>query len=105
MSTDPTRFRVELAGLASRHLERLATRASERGLRPLLREVVHQMIERLETEPRDWCDPYNNYHSLNAVGYGRTIVEAGIRVGYAVHDTVPVVWITSVIPLVDSPFT
>jgi len=104
MTPDPSRFRIELAGQAHAHINRLVTRAEQRGLRPLLLEVLRHLMENLETRPRDWGDPYINYHTLNAVGYGRTIVRAGLRVGYAVHETEPVVWVTAVKVLFGSPF-
>lgn len=104
MTPQPGRFRVELAGQARAHLERLTASAEQRGLRPLLLEVLRQVIENLEARPREWGDPYIYYRALNAVGYGRTILPARLRVGYAVHDTEPLIWISAVVPLPGSPF-
>ena len=105
MTPDPNRFTVELAGLAHSDLERLAVWAERRALRPLLAEVFRLLVENLETQPRDWGDPYHNYRDLNAVGYGKTITPGGLRVEYAVHDTRPHVWLTRVRPLSGSPFS
>ena len=80
MTPSPEQFTVHLA--------------VQRKLQPLLLEVVRQMIVNLETTPREWGDPYINYRALKAVGYGKTIAAAGLRIGYAVHDTERIVWIS-----------
>jgi hypothetical protein len=82
----------------------MATWAERHGLRPLFIEVLQQIMENLETQPRDWGDPYLNYRELQAVGYGKTIVSAGLRVEYAIHDSRPLVWLSVVRPLIGSPF-
>ena len=65
---------------------------------------IRQITSNLETRPREWGDPYTNFRNLNAVGFGRTILPSKIRVQYVVHDTEPLVWITSIRPLMGSPF-
>jgi hypothetical protein len=104
VSPDAPRFTVEGAGRFPTQLDRLIVIAQQRGLRTLLIEVLRQTLENLETRPRDWGDPYINYRGLNAVGYGRTILPAQLRVEYAVHNTEPLVWLSALIPLPGSPF-
>ncbi len=104
MTQAPDRFRVELIGQASSHLERLTARAEQLDLRGLLIEVLREMMENLETRPREWGDPYINYRNLNAVGYGCTLNTARLRIAYAVHNMEPLVWLSRVTPLTDSPF-
>ena len=79
--------------------------AKQRNLQPLLLEVVRQMMQNLETSPREWGDPYRNFRALQTVRYGKTIMAAGLRITHVVHDTEPIVWITSIRPLFGSPFT
>ena len=105
MNERSKQYRVELAGQGDSHLRKLVVVAEQRNLVPVLLEVMSQVIENLEKNPREWGDPYNNYPALGAVGYGKTILSAGLRIGYAVHDTERIVWITSFRPLFGSPFT
>lgn len=104
MNENSKQYRVELAGQGDSHLRRLVVIAEQRNLEPVLFEVMSQVIENLESNPREWGDPYNNYRALCAVGYGKTISSAGLRIGYAVHDTELLVWINSVRTLFGSPF-
>jgi hypothetical protein len=80
MSASSEKIVVRLGGKAATHSQRLKGIAQERKLEPLLQEVFVQMMANLETRPREWGDPYRNYRSLNAVGYGKTILEAGLRI-------------------------
>jgi hypothetical protein len=61
-------------------------------------------MQNLETCPREWGDPYHNYRELQAVGYGKTIPSAELRIEYAVHVSEPLVWLSEVRPLSGSPF-
>jgi hypothetical protein len=99
------RFTVTLAGRVERDLERLAIWAERHDLRTLLAETLRSIIENLETQPREWGDPYFNYRALNAVAYGKTIAFADLRVVYAVHATELLVWLSVVRPLPTSPFS
>ena len=105
MNNAPEMFTVRFAGFALSQLQRLRTIAKQRNLQPLLLEVVRQMMQNLETSPREWGDPYRNFRALQTVRYGKTIMAAGLRITYVVHDTEPIVWITSIRPLFGSPFT
>jgi hypothetical protein len=67
-------------------------------------EVIRKIKENLESRPREWGDPYTNYRGLKAVGYGRTILPARLRIEYTVHEVEPLVWISSIKPLPGSPF-
>jgi hypothetical protein len=62
------------------------------------------MMENLETQPKEWGDPYINYRGLNAIAYGKTILPAQLRIEYTVHNSEPIVWISAIIPLPESPF-
>lgn len=104
MNPSPQRFKVEMLGQAGPDMARLAGRAEEVGLRELYLDVLRLILECLETQPREWGDPYENYRGLNAVRYGRTVLPANIRVKYTVHNTEPLVWITSIVALPGSPF-
>jgi hypothetical protein len=104
MSSAQPRFAVHGVGRFSEQFDGLVKIAEDRGLRRLLAEVLQDILENLETQPRDWGDPYVNYRALNAVGYGRSIQSPGIRVEYTVHDSEANVWITSITALSGSPF-
>jgi hypothetical protein len=97
-------FAVYGVGLFRQQIEGLLRIADQRGLRALLLGALREMRERLQSNPREWGDPYKNYPSLNAVRYGRTILPAQLRVSYSVHDTERIVWISSLRALHDSPF-
>ncbi len=97
-------FTVRGVGRFPGQLERLIALAEDRGLRSLLLDILREITESLQTRPREWGDPYTNYRGLHAVGYGRSILPAGLRVQYAVHDTEPVVWLSSIRVLPESPF-
>lgn len=104
MTPAPLRFTVHLAGQARSEVEGLAAIAANRGLRPVFAEILRMMMANLETQPREWGDPYNNYPTLNAVSYERTVLPALVRVGYAVHNTEPLVWISTLRTIMGSPF-
>lgn len=57
MTPAPIRFTVQLAGQALAEVEGLAAIAAERGLRPVLAEILRVMMVNLETQPREWGDP------------------------------------------------
>ena len=104
MNPNPPPFTVRAIGQFPAQLDRLILLAQQRGLRPLLISALRQIRENLEFRPRDWGDPYVNYRGLDAVGYGRTIIPAGLRLEYVVHNTEPRVWMHAVRPLPGSPF-
>lgn len=104
MNPTPPRFTVQTVGRFPAQLDRLIETARQRGLRTLLAEALREIVEHLQTRPREWGDPYTNYRGLNAVGYEQTILPAGLRVKYAVHETEPVVWLSMIRPLSGSPF-
>jgi len=97
-------FRVEAVGRFPLQLDGLIVIAEQRGLRSLLIEVLRQISDNLQSKPREWGDPYKNYRGLNAVGFGKAILPSRIRVEYAVHNTEPLVWVSSIRPLIGSPF-
>ena len=104
MNPHAPRFTVGGVGFFPAHFKRMIATAEDRGIRTLLVEVLRELMENLETRPRDWGDPYTNYRGLNAVGYGRTILSAQIRAEYLVHNSEPLVWISALYPLSGSPF-
>jgi hypothetical protein len=104
MNPDGSRFKVEGAGQFPLQLEQLITIAEQRGLQSLLTDLLRQVSDNLQSQPRDWGDPYTNYRVLKAVGYGKTILPVRLRVEYVVHDTEQIVWIRSLRPLFGSPF-
>jgi hypothetical protein len=104
MTPDSPRFTVGLVGTAVEQFERLTTRAERLDLRGLLADVYRNIIQALETRPRDWGDPFLNYRGLNATGYQRGIFPAGLWLEYAVHNTDAVVWISKLVVLEGSPF-
>ena len=104
MIPDGPRFSLQGVGRFPVHLDGLVARAEQRGLRSLLIEVLRQVSDNLERNPREWGDPYMNYRGLKAVGYGKLILPARIRVEYAVHNSEPLVWISAIGALIESPF-
>ena len=95
---------VRGAGRFPTQFERLIAVAEQRGLGALLNEVFRQIWENLSARPLEWGDPYRDFDAMGAVGYGRSILPARIRVEYAVHRTEPIVWISSIKALAGSPF-
>ena len=53
MTPAPIRFTVQLACQALAEVEGLAAIAAERGLRPVLAEILRVMMVNLETQPRE----------------------------------------------------
>ena len=103
MNPDSPNYRLGAIGQFKGQLDGLLELAESRDLQSLLLEVIREMSDRLRRDPREWGDPYRNYRGLHAVGYGRTIQEAGIRIEYAVHDTESIVWVFSIRALPGSP--
>ena len=104
MSDSLPPYQLHAVGRFPEQLDRLRATAEQRQVRALMIDVGRQMLDQLRTRPREWGDPYSNYRGLNAVGYGRTTIEAGIRVEYAVHDAERLVWISALRALPGSPF-
>jgi hypothetical protein len=104
MNPGSPRFTVGLVGKAVEHLEQLTVQAERLNLQELLSAVFRHVIETLETRPREWGDPFHDYPGLNATGYKRAILPARLWIEYAVHNVDPVVWISKLIILEDSPF-
>lgn len=104
MNPTPPRFTVSVVGEAVGQFERLAERAEQLDLREALVIAYRFITNTLKTRPREWGDPIHNYHGLNATGYKQAILSVGSWVEYAVHNTGPVVWISRLIVLPDSPF-
>ena|SRR6266540_4243043 len=104
MNPASPRFTVGLVGKAVEQFEQLTARAEQRDLRELLSAVFRHVIQTLETSPREWGDPFRNYHGLNATGYQRAILPARLWIEYAVHNVDPVVWISRLIALEGSLF-
>ena len=100
----PESFTVNGVGLFPQQLERLLRIADHRGLRSVLLGALRELRQELQLHPREWGDPYQNYRSLNVVGYERAILPVKLRVSYSVHETERVVWISSLRALHDSPF-
>ena len=104
MRTGSPQFTVGVIGKAVEQFEQLTARAESLELQELLRAVVRLIVETLRTRPREWGDPVRNYRGLNATGYKQAILPAGLWVEYAVHNTDPLVWVSKVVVLEDSPF-
>lgn len=104
MNPGSPRFTVALVGKAVAHLEQLTERAERLGLQELLAVVYRHVIDTLETRPREWGDPDRDYHGLDATGYHKALLPAGLWVEYAVHNTEPLVWVSKLIILEGSSF-
>ncbi len=104
MIPETPRYIVQGAGQFHVQFDRLIHLAEQRNLRPVLIDGLRHILENLETRPQEWGDPYSNYRGLHAVAYGRTVVTAGLRVEYTVHESKRLVWITAMRPLPGSPF-
>lgn len=104
MNPGPSRFTVGLVGKAVGQFERLTEWAEQLDLPEVLAAAFRQIFEELETRPREWGDPSHNYRALDATGYQRAVLPAGLWVEYAVHNSDPLVWVSKVVVLEDSPF-
>jgi hypothetical protein len=104
MTPHPGRFTVELIGKARTDFDGLAALADRFGLRRILSQVVRELLENLETQPREWGDPYSNFPALSAVGYGKTMTPTRLRITYSVHNTERLVWVSGIRALEGSPF-
>lgn len=103
MTPEGPRFKVQGIGRFPQQFDRLILSAEQRNLRSLLMEALRTILEHLETQPREWGDPYTNFRAMHAVAYGRTVVSAGLRIEYTVHESERFVWITAIWPLPGSP--
>ena len=60
-----------------------------------------QILEFLTIGPREWGDPVRHYAHLKMTEYRGQHWQ--LRCRYSVHDRVPIVFLTEITPLPDSP--
>ncbi len=80
---------LELA--RDRHCENEASRAI----------IIMHILRLLKMEPRVWGDPICNYRQLKLTQYHGRLWN--LRCVYAVHDRIPIVFLTEIVPQVGCP--
>jgi hypothetical protein len=72
-------------------------RAHALGIGPEVERSIAFIVDRIITDPRGWGDPVRNFRYAHLVEYhGR---HADFLAVYAVHDRIPIVFLSQVSPL------
>ena len=95
MSTTPDPpFQVSYPSGALRRLAELGAAAERADLHPEFMVAIRDLQRRLETDPREWGDPFRTLKGMNCILYrrfGRFFV-----VYYAVHETERAVFVQDI---------
>ena len=84
-------------------IEQIGERAIENGLGNVFADLLTEIRHQLETRPREWGDPNFRFHGLKAVSHMR--LQDGFRIRYAVHESIPVVFLLDIEPMGSHPST
>ena len=94
-------FEFEPSEAIRERLEALLNLAAARGVLGEAADALTEIIRLLVHEPRRWGDPMRGYrHALLTQYRG---VHWNVRCQYAVHDRVPIVFLTEITPLPGCP--
>ena len=89
-------FEVDASGLFVERTRRMLTRAHELGIGPQIERTITEIYLQLRDRPREWGDPVQNFRNAHFVEYhGR---HAQLLCVYSVHERIPTVVITQLIP-------
>jgi hypothetical protein len=94
-------FEFELSGAMRERLEHLLAGAAERGVLQDAATALAEILRRLANTPRKWGDPIQNLRHANLTVYRGMHWE--LRCQYAVHNRVPIVFLTEILPLERNP--
>lgn len=95
-------FRLAFSDWLRDRLKYLVHRSIVLGARDRFARALTEIETALRTTPTTWGDPIRRLDALRLTHYRR--VHDRIVVYYGVHDVEPVVWLTAVDPLRNSPF-
>ena len=94
-------YELGVSGMLRERIQRMLDRAAARGVGPEARQAVAGIIHRLVNEPRKWGDPVRNHRKAKLVEYnGR---HGGFLAIYSVHERVPIVFLTQLVPQAGHP--
>jgi hypothetical protein len=94
-------FEFEPSGAIRERIERLLVAADAQGVLAEAGEALVQIVRRLVHRPRRWGDPIRNLAHAHLTQYRG--VHWNLACYYAVHNRVPIVFLTDITPLEESP--
>ena len=94
-------FEVDASGKVRERIRRILQRAAARGVQPAISQALTNILGRLTIDPRDWGDTLWHFHTLQMTQYGGTL--HGFRCEYSVHDRIPTVVLTNLVPIAGNP--
>ena len=94
-------YTVRLTGRADSEVPDLLRRAKEAGIGVRVSTALLEIEAALVANPIAWGDPRQRVHGARLTTYHRLFDELAVQ--YAVHDVVPLVWITSIVPVLKHP--
>jgi len=102
MIPDPSPpYEFEPSEAMRERIRNLIDRAGKLGHRAAAIQAFAKIFDYLTRAPRDWGDPIRKYKKMKLTEYhGR---HWNLRCVYSVHDRVPIVFLTKVIPLPGNP--
>ena len=102
MIPDPSPpFEFEPSGAIRERFEQLLVAAEARGVLAEAGEAPAEIVRRLVRRPRRWGDPIRHPAHAQLTQYRG--VHWNLACYYAVHDRVPIVFLTDITPLEESP--
>jgi hypothetical protein len=102
MIPDPSPpYEVDASGLFKDRLRRMLRRASDLGVRAEIDRAVGEISDLLTQRPREWGDPIKDFRIIHFTQYHAT--HKGFVCIYSVHDRIPTVVVTNLIPLEGNP--
>jgi hypothetical protein len=87
--------------LIRQRIRTLIDAATARGLRADAVRAFTRIFDYLTLAPRDWGDPVRQYRGLQLTEYRGQ--HWRLRCRYSVHDRVPIVFLTQIVPIKGSP--
>jgi hypothetical protein len=97
----PGPFRVSLTEPARASVTLLIRRAQRFGLAVRLSAALTWIEQTLIERPLAWGEARRHYDGLRVTAFHQ--IHDGLHVVYTVHDTLPLVWITHLAPVLDHP--
>lgn len=94
-------FEFEPSAAMKERMRRMVERAAELGARDQVVRALTEVVRRLIQTPRSWGDPVRNYRHAQLTEYRAQYDQ--LRCIYAVHDRVPIVFLSALTPLEGHP--
>jgi hypothetical protein len=102
MIPDPSPpFEFQPSGAMRERMRRMIERAIELGVGDQVVDALTEITRRLVMSPRSWGDPLRNFRHAKTVEYRGQYEK--FRCIYSVHDRVPIVFMTELVPLEGNP--